>query len=427
MGIIAIFGLLLLFIFLGIPIVFSIALSSVLTLIFFENVPLSMIPTLMFSSINSFSLVAIPLFILAGELLNAGSLTDKIIAFSRALVGHIRGGLAHVNVLASMLFGGVSGSMNADTAAVGSVLIPAMEKSGYHRDFSISLTVTSSTIGAIIPPSILMIIYGSLTEQSIGKLFLGGLIPGILVGFALMVMSYIICVMRGYKEKEPFSIKKVLSTGKQAIWATLVPLVIVVGVSSGIVTPTESGILAVFIAYILGAFVYKQIDSFSKIRKILVNTALTSTVVMLLLSFSSIFANLLFRQDFQGYFLRFINSFTTDPFVVMLILVLFVFILGMFIDTMVILLMFSVPFLSIAIANGFDPIHFGVIMVMASLVSAITPPVGSLLFLGCAIGKANVTSVIRVHSLFVLTLLAVVILIIFIPGAVTYIPNTFMD
>lgn len=427
MAIITIFTFLLLLILLGFPVVFGIALSAVITLILFEDVPMSLISTVMFSSINSYSLVAVPLFILAGELLNAGTLTEKIIKFSRALVGNIRGGLAHVNVLASMLFGGVSGSTTADTAAVGSVMIPAMEKAGYHKDFSISLTVTSSTIGAIIPPSILMIIYGALTEQSIGRLFLGGIIPGIIMGLALMICSYFICVARGYKEKEPFSLRKVLSTGKQAIWATLVPLVIVVGISTGSVTPTESGILAVFTAFILGAFVYRQINSFAMIRKILVRTALTSTVVLLILSFSAVFTEVLFRQRFQAYFLSFINSFTTEPILIMLIMIVFVFIFGMFVDTMVILMMFSLPFLEIAVANGFDPIHFGVIMVLSSLVSAVTPPVGVLLFLGCSIGKTSVTNVIRIHSIFVLTLITVIIFIILVPGVVTYLPNMLME
>ena len=420
------FGSMLFLVALGVPILFCIALSSFITLLFTENVSLNAIPNLLISPINSFTLAAIPFYILAGELLNEGALTDRIIAFARSLIGNIRGGLAHVSVLGALMLGGVSGSMTADTAAIGSVLIPAMKKAGYHNDISVSLAVCGSIVGAMIPPSIVMVIFAAITDLSIGRIFLGGIIPGIIIAIAMMITSHFIVLKRGYTDREPFSWKNVYRTGKKAIWASLVPLVIVVGIVTGLTTATEAGLLAVFMAFFIGTFVYKQIDSWAKIKKILVNTATSSSLVMLLLSFSGLFGELLMRMRFQDQFLEFLNAITTNPYLLVVIIVIFIFILGFPLDTTVILIMFANPFLQMATSFGFDPIHFAVIMILASIISALTPPVAVLLVLGCSIAGERLERVIKVHTIYTLVILGVNILLIFYPPLVTWLPNKLM-
>src|SRR5690625_3732046 len=418
--------LMLVLIFIGFPVVFAVGISAFVVMLVM-GMQTDMLPNMIFTEMDSFSYVAIPLFILAAELLNEGKLTDRIIEFSRSLVGSIRGGLAHVNILASMLFGGISGSTTADTAAIGTAMIPAMEKAGYHKDFSIAVTITSSIIGGIIPPSVLMIVFGSLTQISIGSLFLGGIIPGILVGIMLMITSYLIAVKRNYVEKEAFSWKKIVETGKKTLWATLVPIVIIVSISSGTTTASEAGVLAVFTAFIVGRFVYKEIRSFSVLRKILVNTGLTTSMIMLLLGFSSIFSEVLTRLRFQNQLASFLESLQFNSFVVMLILVLIIFIMGMFIDTIVVLTLFSIPLLNIATQLGYNPIHFGLIMVMTSLLSPLTPPVGVLLFLGASIGKERVVNILKIQSVFLISLIIAIILVILFPEMVTFLPEYFIE
>lgn len=427
MTVVILFALLLLTIVMGIPVAFGIGIASLVTLFLMEDIPLSLVVTKMFSGLDSFSLMAIPLYVLAGELLNGGGLTERIVAFARSLVGHIRGGLAHVNVVASMMFGGVSGSTTADTAAVGSVLIPAMQKAGYDKDFSISVTVSSATIGAVIPPSILMVLYGSLTNVSIGKLFLGGLIPGILVGVLQMVTNQIICYVRDYKEKDVFKWKVVFTNGIKASGALLVPFIIIGGIAFGIMTPTEAGVAAVVVALFLGIFVYRRITSFQDLKRIFFDSAVSTSVVMIILSFSMIFSELLIRSRFQTEMTQFLTGITDSAMATFFIILLFIFILGLFVDTTPILVMFAVPLAAVAATLGLDPVHFGVVLVMTALIGSITPPVGVLLFLGCAIGGAKVGDVLKIHVFYILALVVTVVIVALIPQTVTWLPSVLMD
>lgn len=421
------FVLLIALVILGIPIAFSIGMAAVVSMLFFvDNVPLNLIVTKMFSGLDSFPLMAIPFYILAGELLNGGGLTQRIIDFAKALVGHIRGGLAHVSVIAAMMFGGVSGSASADVAAIGSVMIPAMEKNKYGKDFAVSLIANAGTLGPIIPPSILMVIFGSLTGVSIGQLFIGGFIPGIIVGLCLMATVAILCVLRGYKERSKFSLKNVFVTGFRASGAILVPLIIIGGTAFGIMTPTEAGVGAVLVALFLGVFVYRNITSFQQFKKIFIDSALSTSIVMIILSFSSIFSELLIRGGFQKQMLGFLTGITDSPMLTIIILLVFVFIMGFFVDTTPILIMFSVPFLSIATQMGYDPVHFGVVMVMAAAIGGVTPPVGVLLILACSIAKIPVSRVIKVNMWFVMALFVATLITFFIPASVTWLPSLIM-
>lgn len=281
------FGSFILLIFLGVPIAFSLGLSSVIYLIV-ADIPLTILPQRMFGGLNSFVLLCIPGFILAGNLMNAGGITDRIIGFADNLLGRVRGGLGLANIGASMGFAGISGTALADTASIGSIMIPAMKKQGYGAGFSVAVTASSSTIGAIIPPSLPMIIVGTLASLSIGDLFLAGALPGILLGLGLMIPTYIISVKRNYPKGEKKSFKEVWTSFTGAFWALLMTVIILWGILGGFFTPTEAAIVAVIYALIIGIFVYKELP-IKKIPEIMLSTMTSTAAIMLLVGFANLF------------------------------------------------------------------------------------------------------------------------------------------
>lgn len=281
MTITILFTIFLILLFLGMPVAFAMGIAGTLVLFFIGDIPMSLIPQRLFTSVNSFPLMAVPFFILAGYMMNVAGITDKLVAFARTLVGHFSGGLAQVNVLSSMLFSGISGSASADAAAIGSTLIPAMNKDGYDRSFSAAVTAASATIGPIIPPSIVMVIYGSMTELSIGALFIAGIIPGILIGLSQMGVVHYYARKRGYKSESRVPFSEVVLKFKQAIWALIAPVVIIGGILGGIFTATEAGVIAVVYAFFVGVFIHKEIK-WTDIKKILLDsTVMTSTPIII--------------------------------------------------------------------------------------------------------------------------------------------------
>ncbi|RPI00630.1 MAG: TRAP transporter large permease subunit, partial [Zetaproteobacteria bacterium] len=278
-----IFGLMVFFIAINVPVAFALGLASLAFLVFVTNVPLVVVVQRLYLGVDSFPLLAVPLFVMAGILMNTGGLSKKIVDFSAALVGHMRGGLAAVNIVASMFFAGVSGTSMADTAAVGGVLIPAMISKGYKRDFTAAVTASSSTIGIIIPPSVPMILYGAFVGVSVGTLFIAGIIPGILIGLGQILVAYIISKRQGYGSEEPFSLRTAWSTGIRSIPVVLLAGIIIGGIMGGIFTPTEAAAVAVIYAFVLSAFVYRDltVKSFYTALK---ESALITGSVMLVIS-----------------------------------------------------------------------------------------------------------------------------------------------
>jgi tripartite ATP-independent transporter DctM subunit len=409
------------FLLLGVPVAFAMGLSALTALLLAGQISLMLIPQRLVVALDSFSLMAVPLFILAGQLMNTGGITVRIIRFSEILVGHIRGGLSHVNVMASMIFSGVSGSATADAAGIGAVLIPSMVKKGYDEDWAVSITASSSTIGPIIPPSILMVIYGSMTRLSIGKLFLSGLIPGLLVGLSLMVMGYILAVRRKQSSQPRSSLAEAWRAFKDAFLPLLAPVIILVGITGGIFTATEAGVIAAVYALFLGVL-YKEI-TLANLGKTLLTAAYNTTVILLIIACASSFGWILAREQFPMLMVNLLTTLSADPTVALILIIILMLIVGLFIEGLAALMIFVPVLVPVAQSFGFDPIFFALIMVLCIQIGAVTPPVGMLLFVSCSAGGVPLKRVGNLIWFFILGLLGVLALVVIFPALVTYLPG----
>jgi len=410
--------------FLGMPIAFAIGFSSLVVAII-TGLPLSLLITKIFAGVDSFTILAVPFFVLAGEVMNQSGITDRIIRLASDLVGHLRGGLAHVNILTSMIFAGISGSCMADSAAIGNILIPKMISEKYPADFSVVITATSSTIGPIIPPSLIMVLYSYLTGVSVGALFLGGAIPGILIGFALMSASYVYCKIKKYGEpqKRPLFKEMIISFFK-ALPALVMPFIIVGGIVSGIFTATEAGSIAVVYGLFFGFIVYKTMN-FRKLWKSVSKSAVLVGGLLFLVATSRIFGHLLAREQVHEIIYDFLMVISPNPMVVLLVIMVIILIMGMFIDVGPMVIMFAPTFSLVARHFGLNPIHFGVVFCMTALIGATTPPVGVLLFIDCAIAKIPLSKTFKIIWPFVLVLFFVCVLAAFFPNIVLFLPELF--
>src|SRR5699024_3298687 len=366
-------------------------------------------------------------FILAGEMMNRAGITIRLLNLAESEVGHFRGGLAHVNILASMMMAGISGSGAADTAAIGSTMIPAMEQKGYKTDFSVVLTASASVVGPIIPPSVLFILYGSLTNVSIGKLFLGGIIPGIIMSGSMMVTSYFICKSEGYgKVFQTFEKKRFLKASKKGMIALILPIAIVGSIITGFATATESGVIAVLLAIILGAL-FKTMNNFHVLKDTVINSMHTTAITFMILATSAIFSNILVHYLFQIIVLDVLNSLTNSPTIMLLLIIAFILIIGMFVDVTPIIIMFAAPMSLVADQLGYDPVFFGIILTISATIGAITPPVGGFLLISCGIGKIPVSDTLKIIMPYFITLVIALLIVAFLPSTVTFLPNYFME
>lgn len=417
-----IFAVLLAFIFLGFPIFMALLITGIIFIIAGGN-SLNLCIIKMFGSINSLSLLAIPFFITAGNIIMRSKITDKLVNFADAAVGFLPGGLGHVNVLTSMIFGGIQGSGCADAAAIGGMLIPAMEKQGYDKDYSVAVTAGSSMLSPIIPPSIAMILYSYYTEVPIGKLFMGGLLPGIIIGILMMGIVYIQYKMRRYDiPRTKFSIRNLLRTGWHSLGALIMPLIILSGICFGIVTPTESGVLAVVYGLFYGFAISKTLK-LKDIPSILVESAVTTSVVYMTIAGAGVLSNVLVRLHFQSEVRDFAVLVLRNPALVVLFLVAVFVVLGMFLDPTVIIAMFAPTVLAIGNALGFDPVHFGVTMVIIMQLGAITPPVGTFLFISCGVAHLPMEKSVKPLLPYIFVVLAVMALALLFPPIVTWLPS----
>lgn len=405
-----------------VPIAFAIGISSVITTLYL-GMPLQQIAQLMVKGVNVFTLMAVPFFIIAGELMGAGGISKRLINLSDALVGWFRGGLAMVNIVASLFFGGISGSSTADTASLGTILIPMMKEQGYDEEFATNVTMCSSVQGLLIPPSHNMVMYAMVAGGvSVGRLFMAGIVPGFVLALALAVYSYWCSIKRKYPKGAPFSVKNVLTTLADSIWGLITVLIVVVGVVSGIFTATESAAIAVVWAAIVGAFVYKEL-TLKKIWALLERSLGTLAIVMILISTSQVFGWLLTYLKMPELVANAIFSITDNPIAVMLILNVVMLILGTIMDMSAIILVATPILLPIATSVGIDPVHFGVIMVLNLGIGLITPPVGGTLFVGSAVSGVPIERLTKTLLPFFAVMLVALLIVTFCPDFVMLLPN----
>lgn len=413
------------FIVFRMPVAYAIGVSSVITMAYLQ-LPLMQVVQLMVKGVFSFSLMAVPFFIIAGEIMGKGGISDKLIELSDAMVGWIRGGLAMVNIVASMFFGGISGSSAADTASLGTILIPMMEEQGYDGDFATDVTMASSVQGILIPPSHNMVIYATVAGTvSIGRLFLAGFGPGIVLGVALMIYSYYISVKRNYPKGAPFSIKNLIKSAASAVWGMFTVMIVVVGVVIGIFTATESAAIAVVWALFVSIFVYRKMN-LKDFWQVLENALNTLAIVLILIATSSAFGWLLTYLKVPAIISNAILGFTTNKYLILIMMNILMLIFGTMMDMSCIILVLTPILLPIATSIGIDPVHFGVIMIVNLGIGLITPPVGSTLFIGAAISKIPIEKLAKSMLPFYLVMLIVLIVVTYIPAFVMFLPNLIM-
>ncbi len=411
--------------FLGAPVFVVLGLPSALYLVI-EGLPLELVPQRFFTGIDIFLLLAIPLFMLAGDVMNAGHLTDRLVEFSQAVIGKVRGGLAMVNVLTSMFFAGITGSAVADASAIGSMMIPMMSKQGYPKTFSVAVTAASSIIGPIIPPSIVFIMYGVLASTSIIDLFLAGIVPGILLGLSQIAVIQLMAKRRDFAAGSPTSFSKIIHTGIRAIPAMILPFIILGGILGGVFTPTEAGAVAVLYGVIMAGLVYRKLTAPTVVR-IGLNVGRNLGELLLIIGASNLLAWILAAEQVPQRIAETMLFISTEPVVLLLLINLVLFIVGMFLDTFPALIILTPVLLPIAEAIGVDRLHLGVIMVLNLMVGTVTPPVGVCLFIACNIGKVEVEAAIREILPFILASMFVVLLITFVPELATTVPRLFRE
>ena len=403
------------------PIAFSLGFSSFIYILF-SDIPLSILPERMFSGIDSFVILCVPGFILAGNLMNVGGITDRIIHFCMALIGHVRGGLGLANVGSSMVFAGISGTAISDTVSIGSVMIPAMIKRGYDAEFSAAVTASSSTVGPIIPPSLPMVIAGTVTGLSVSRLFVAGIIPGLLLGFGLGIVSYLISVKRNHPKEDRLPFREVVRSFFSAFWAILMTLIILGGIMGGFFTPTEAAMIAVFYALIVGFFVYGELK-LSALPKIVFDSALTTASLMVLVGFANVFAWILTSEEIPLMVTQAMLSISSGPVgYIILVNILLVFV-GMFMETIAALMILMPILLKPAIALGIDPIQFAIMCVLNLVIGLTTPPVGVCLFVASSIAKISVGRLSVALIPFIAVSLLVLLLVSFVPQVTLFLPN----
>ena len=408
--------------FCRVPIAFAIGVSSIITTMYL-GLPLQQIAQLMVKGVNVFTLMAVPFFVIAGELMGAGGISKRLINLSDALVGWFRGGLAMVNIVASLFFGGISGSSTADTASLGTILIPMMKEQGYDEEFATNVTMCSSVQGLLIPPSHNMVMYAMVAGGvSVGRLFMAGIVPGFVLAAALAVYSYWCSIKRNYPKGSPFSVKNVLTTLADSIWGLITVMIVVVGVVTGIFTATESAAIAVVWAAIVGAGVYKEL-TLKKIWALLERSLGTLAIVMILISTSQVFGWLLTYLKMPEMVATAIFSITDNPICVMLILNVVMLILGTIMDMSAIILVATPILLPIATSVGIDPVHFGVIVVLNLGIGLITPPVGGTLFVGSAVSGVPIERLTKTLLPFFAVMLVALLIVTFCPDFVMLLPN----
>ncbi|MCI4663085.1 MAG: TRAP transporter large permease [Neomegalonema sp.] len=416
------FTLVFAFLVIGVPIATSLAASSLIYILVTEQGPALNVIHRMVSGVDSFPLLAVPFFILAGNLMNTSGITNRIFDFAKACVGWLRGGLGHVNVGASVIFAGMSGAAVADAGGLGAIEIKAMKDGGYDPDFSVGVTAASSTIGPIIPPSLPMVIYGVVASASIGQLFAAGFLPGLVMALALMAMVAWYAWRRGYPKDARFLLDNLETTFGRAFLSLLTPAIIVGGILGGVFTPTEAAIAASAYAAFLGAVVYRTL-SWKRLLRVTFDTIETTAIVLYIVAGASIFAWLLTSNRVTEQFAEFILGATSNPYVILLLINLILIVVGCFMETIAAITILTPVLLPIVMKVGVDPVHFGVIMVLNLMIGLLTPPVGMVLYVLSRVSKVPFERCVVATAPFLIPLVLVLALVTFVPAISMLLPS----
>ncbi len=407
---------------LGVPVAFCLGFTSLAALWMLDE-PLIILAQRMFTGVDSFPLMAVPFFVLAGELMNRGGTTRRLIDFANVLVGRIPGGLAHTNIVASMFFGGISGSAVADAAAMGTILVPGMVRKGYTPGFSAAVTAASSTMGPIIPPSIFMVIMGVTTGLSIGGLFAAGIVPGLMLGLAMMGLSYVIAVRRNYpREEEPVTLARFWRHLRSAGPALVAPFIILGGILGGIFTPTEAAAVAVLYALFLGFVVYRQL-TLRDLFEVLTSSGVTTAVLLLIIGMANIFAWVLSAEEIPQKIATAMLGLTTNPYLILLLINVFLIFIGMFMEGGAAIIILAPTLLKVAVTVGIDPLHFGLMMVLNIVVGLLTPPLGVCLFVVCGVTGLSLGRITRAVVPFLVVEFAVLLVVTYLPALILAVPH----
>lgn len=417
-------------IIIGVPIAIVLGLSSLIAIYFGSMLPLTVIPQRMFVATDSFPLMAIPFFMIAGALMESGGISKRLINFAHSLIGSFTGGLALVSILTCMFFAAISGSGPATVAAIGSILIPAMVEDGYDAGFAAAVMAIAGSIGVIIPPSIPMVSYGVVGSVSIGSLFLGGFGPGILIGLSLMAVAYFTAKKKGYgRQKEKFSGKKALIAFKDAFWALLMPVIILGGIYGGIFTPTEAAAVAVIYGFIVGLFIYKELK-IKDMPQVFAKSGVSTAMVMLIISTAQVFGWILTSERIPDAIATSFMSITSNPYILLLLINLLLLIVGCVMETNAAIIILAPIFLPLVSQVGIDPVLFGIIMVVNLAIGMVTPPLGVNLFVACGVDNKHEKITLERISKAVIPLLIInivdLLLISFIPQIALFLPNMLM-
>jgi len=421
MGIV-LFAFLILFFALGVPIAISMGLAAAVAIWWDGGTPLIVLVQRSFTSIDSFPIMSIPFFVLAGVLMEYGGISKRLVAFANALTGHFSGGLAIVTVVTSMFFAAISGSSAATTAALGSILIPAMIARGYHKNFTGAVQSVSGELGVIIPPSIPLILYGISTETSIGALFMAGFVPGLLIGLSLIITVFIIAKKRGYAKETRKSGKELWIAFKQSFFALLMPVIILGGIYGGYFTPTEAAGIAVAYSFIVGVLIYREIK-LSKLLNIMTQSVVTTSAIMFILASAGLFGWILTREGIPQDVAQFFIGISDNPYVFLLLVNVFLLVVGMFMETNASIIILAPLLVPVAVTMGIDPVHFGIIMIVNLALGMCTPPLGINLFISAQLAKINLLQISRGMIPFYVVLLLTLLLITYIPQITMFIPN----
>ena len=407
---------------LGVPVAYTLCLSVATILVFFIDKPLVMVSQILFSGIDSFSFMAVPFFMLAGSFMSAGGVTQRLVNFSQALVGSFRGGLAMTVSVSGCFFAAISGSSAATTAALGTTMINAMEKKGYGREWATGVVASSGVVGIVIPPSITMVVFGVIGDVSIGDMFVGGFIPGIMMGISMMIVSWYLAKKRGIEPDGSFSVPGVVKAFKESFFALLTPVIIIGGIYGGIFTPTEAAAVAVVYGIFVGLFIYKELK-FKDFPQIVFQAVIGTTMIMFLVGAANVFGWMLTNLQIPHRLGEFVVSITSSPFMFLMALNVLLLIAGTMVNASAAVVILTPIFLPVAKTLGIDPLFFGVLMVVNLAIGCITPPVGLDLFVASAISKVPIEKVMKASLPYLYALLVTLFILTMFPWFITVLPN----
>lgn len=416
------FVLFLIFLFMGVPIAFSLGCGSILAILIEHSVSPMLVAQKLFSGVNSFSLMAIPFFMLSGELMEAGGISDRLIEIARSFLGHITGGIGLVDIGTSALFAGVSGSAAADTAAVGSMLIPSMIQEGYPAGLASVIQATAGSLGPIIPPSMTMIIYCSLTNLSIGECFMAGIIPGLIIAFGTGLVTYFYAKKYGIRGGKKYTWAERGKAIRDGLLAIIMPVIIIGGIVSGIFTPTESGAIACIYALIVSMFVYKNLK-LNMLPAVFLRSASMNGMCLLIVAGASIFSWLVAYDKVPTSVVTLLTSITSNKYIIMMLLIIFLLFVGMFIETLSATIIVAPILMPVAASYGINPIQFALIMVITLVYAGVTPPVGGVLFITMGIARAKMKDVLPYLMPYLAAVVIALLLFVFLPQVSLFIPN----